>query len=358
MPKHGKVDETGAPHVGGNTWAGGTGGRDTAGLGGKGGPYRLSDGNPIHQISDAEKQNVSPEALAAAKEMAAKAWADRLRAIDMSQHEAEAYQKLLGPVARETQQLRVLREAREAQGKERVWLARQTHGELDESRLVDGVAGERAVYKRRAEQAPQEGAPQQKPKLLRFVMDLSGSMYYFNNHDRRLERCLQSAVMLLEAFEGFEHKYSLSMVGHSGDTSCAPLVEYGAAPANEKERLKLVQRMAAHTQFCMSGDHTLEATREAIAEVAGHADADERFVFLFSDANLERYGIRPHELARELTANPKVHAHAIFLSSMGGAAERLKAALPPGRSSVCLDAADLPAAFKHAFASAVLREDN
>lgn len=24
-PKHGKVDPTGAPHVGGNTWAGGTG---------------------------------------------------------------------------------------------------------------------------------------------------------------------------------------------------------------------------------------------------------------------------------------------------------------------------------------------
>ena len=30
-PKHGKMDPTGAPHVGGNTWAGGTGGRDTAG---------------------------------------------------------------------------------------------------------------------------------------------------------------------------------------------------------------------------------------------------------------------------------------------------------------------------------------
>ena len=25
MPKHGKVDPTGNPHVGGNTWAGGTG---------------------------------------------------------------------------------------------------------------------------------------------------------------------------------------------------------------------------------------------------------------------------------------------------------------------------------------------
>lgn len=32
-PKHGKVDPKNEPHVGGNTWAGGTGGRDTAGLG-------------------------------------------------------------------------------------------------------------------------------------------------------------------------------------------------------------------------------------------------------------------------------------------------------------------------------------
>ena len=30
-PKHGKIDPDNTPHVGGNTWAGGTGGRDTAG---------------------------------------------------------------------------------------------------------------------------------------------------------------------------------------------------------------------------------------------------------------------------------------------------------------------------------------
>jgi hypothetical protein len=32
-PKHGKVDPANSPHVGGNTWAGGSGGADTAGLG-------------------------------------------------------------------------------------------------------------------------------------------------------------------------------------------------------------------------------------------------------------------------------------------------------------------------------------
>ena len=49
-PKHGKDDPKNDPHVGGNTWAGGTGGRDTAGLGGKGGPYRLDKGHRIHQV--------------------------------------------------------------------------------------------------------------------------------------------------------------------------------------------------------------------------------------------------------------------------------------------------------------------
>ena len=32
---------------------GGTGGRDTAGLGGKGGPYRLDAGHQVHQVIQA-----------------------------------------------------------------------------------------------------------------------------------------------------------------------------------------------------------------------------------------------------------------------------------------------------------------
>lgn len=56
-----QVDPDNAPHVGGNTWAGGTGGRDTAGLGGKGGPYRLDAGHDVHQIPDWEKEDVPEE---------------------------------------------------------------------------------------------------------------------------------------------------------------------------------------------------------------------------------------------------------------------------------------------------------
>lgn len=51
-PKVGKVDPENTPHVGGNTWAGGTGGRDTAGLGGRGGPYRLDAGHAVHQVDN------------------------------------------------------------------------------------------------------------------------------------------------------------------------------------------------------------------------------------------------------------------------------------------------------------------
>ena len=47
--------------MGGNTWAGGTGGRDTAGLGGKGGPYRLDAGHNVYQLSDKEKMAVPEE---------------------------------------------------------------------------------------------------------------------------------------------------------------------------------------------------------------------------------------------------------------------------------------------------------
>lgn len=63
------MDPTGNPHVGGNTWQGGSGGADTAGLGGKGGPYRMDSGNPVHQMNEANKADISAEVKTAAREM-------------------------------------------------------------------------------------------------------------------------------------------------------------------------------------------------------------------------------------------------------------------------------------------------
>ena len=73
-----QVDPNNAPHVGGNTWAGGTGGRDTAGLGGKGGPYRLDAGHDVHQLSDEEKDAVPDDVKRAAREMGRRAFKQRL----------------------------------------------------------------------------------------------------------------------------------------------------------------------------------------------------------------------------------------------------------------------------------------
>ena len=72
-----QIDQRNEPHVGGNTWAGGTGGRDTAGLGGKGGPYRLDAGHDVFQIAQAEKDAVPEEVKRAAREMGQKAFKEK-----------------------------------------------------------------------------------------------------------------------------------------------------------------------------------------------------------------------------------------------------------------------------------------
>ena len=76
--------------------------------------------------------------------------------------------------------------------------------------------------------------------------------------------------------------------------------------------------MIAHSQFCASGDHTLEGTGKAIQKVV-EQEADDYFVFVISDANLRRYGIEPSQLGRLLVADKRVKAFAIFLASIGDA---------------------------------------
>ena len=105
-PKHGKIDENNDPHVGGNTWAGGTGGRDTAGLGGKGGPYRLDAGHQVHQVPDHEKENVPDHVKKAAREMNRKAFSEKLREIKMSEYDAQLYEQYSSGVRRQVQTLR------------------------------------------------------------------------------------------------------------------------------------------------------------------------------------------------------------------------------------------------------------
>ena len=125
----------------GNTWAGGTGGRDTAGLGGKGGPYRLDAGNNVHQISDEEKRNVPEHIQAAAREMAKVELAKRMKEIDMAEEETGVYLGYLSKVKKQIVQLRLVLQNAEAKEREREWLRNQHQGDLDDMRLVDALTG-------------------------------------------------------------------------------------------------------------------------------------------------------------------------------------------------------------------------
>lgn len=78
--------------------------------------------------------------------------------------------------------------------------------------------------------------------------------------------------------------------------------------------------MHAHSQYCWAGDHTLEATELAIKTLS-EEDCDEAIVVVLSDANLQRYGIPPADLATALTLSPKVNAYAVFIGSLGNQAE-------------------------------------
>lgn len=222
-PKHGKDDPNNEEHVGGNSWAGGTGGRDTAGLGGKGGPYRLSKGHRVFQIPDHEK----PPVTEMQRQMAKEALEQRLKQINMTTPQLDMYHKFFNNIKKEVQQLRHVLASLQAKEREQEWLTNQATGEIDDRKIVEGIAGEKLIYKKR-------GIPpllndinnrlQKKPKILRFVMDVSGSMYRFNGSDERLFRMMEIALLMMESLHNFEYKFQYSIVGHSGESDNIPLV--------------------------------------------------------------------------------------------------------------------------------------
>lgn len=352
-PKHGKHDPTNAPHVGGNMWAGGTGGRDTAGLGGLGGPYRLDAGHHVHQVPEQAKATIPEHIKQAAREMNRKTFEERLRQIQMSEHDAKLYQQICGNVKSQIQSLRVILTGLQAKDKERLWMKNQTSGELDDAKIIEGLTGERSVYKRRGNLDPEMGAPQEKPKLLRLVTDVSGSMYRFNGYDGRLDRMIEVVAMVMEAFAGFEDKFRYDVIGHSGEDYRIAFVKSSRPPTNEKERLQVLKTMRAHSQFCMSGDSTLEATAHAV-DTADTDGSDETFVIVLSDANLERYGIPAERLGQVMVRDDQVNVSAVFLGSLGDQADRMRSKLPAGSSFVCLDVDRLPRILQSIFTSGIL----
>ncbi|EGB02192.1 hypothetical protein AURANDRAFT_35483, partial [Aureococcus anophagefferens] len=267
-------------------------------------------------------------------------------------HDAGEYASLKAAVASQVSQLRTVLESHEAREKERSWLRHQTQGELDEARLVDGVAGAPDVYRRRGVEADAGALFRPKtPKRIKFVLDISGSMYTFNRIDDRLRRLQEAA-----AFAGFEAKYDLAVVGHSGTGPEAErLVEFGRPVATDAERLAIARRLAAHAQFAHSGDSTLEATRLAVDDAAA-GDADERFVFVVSDADLKRYGITPEAWNAILMArHPEVQAYVVLISSNEDEAAAIVRGLAPGHAFIADQTERLAVTFKQIFLGSMLK---
>ncbi|GAA5944071.1 H(+)-transporting V1 sector ATPase subunit E [Sporobolomyces koalae] len=327
-PKHGKEDDK--EHSGGNTWAGGTGGRDTAGLGGRGGYKRLFKGHTVRQISDQLKAQVPDEISDRAREMARTELAQKLAEIDMSSAQASSYSRYHDAVSAHIQSLVSFLENLRAKEEERIWLKRQSDGDLDESRITEGLTGESTVYKRRGSEKPDFGQPQLKPKRIRFVFDLSASMYR-NQIDGRLARSLEALVMILEAFSRLspsgKQKYKIELYAHSGEEASIPLVVDDPLPSDAGAIYKVLAKAALIPQYCWPGDHTLEAIDTAIDELA-KLEADDYFVIALSDANFDRYSITAEDLRRSLERNQNKVTAALVAIGDGGECEWLAKSLP------------------------------
>lgn len=188
----------------------------------------------------------------------------RLEEIEMGELDYALYTRLLESVKPEVESLRRVLSAAQAKQRERIW-HRGTEGELDDTRLVDAIAGESVVFKRREPPKPRAGEVPNSPKRISFLFDCSASMYRFNGMDQRLLRSIEAVVMVMEGLYGFESKFEYEVAAHDGDNAALTMVPFGKPPVDEAERLKVVQKMLSRAQYCGSGDHTLEALDKASA---------------------------------------------------------------------------------------------
>ena len=359
-----------------------------SGLGGRGGPYRLDKGHEVHQVPVHMKQ-MSEAARQQASLLAAEAHAKRLEEIAMGQGDYQRYQRVKQSVLLEIEQLQHLFNEITQRSKERIWLRRQSHGDLDDTRLIDGITGDRLIFKRRGYASEESSSMFHEKQILPhltdhsdheftsmkmnllFVVDVSASMYRFNGRDGRLERMLEAMLMVLEAMpnsgvgNGITESDSLSMsrndnnslvsnelidyavYGHSGDSDEIKFIEFEESkPTNEKERLVVLEQMASHTQYTMSGDNTLQAMTKAVNMMSEKPQNTLKYVFIITDANFEMYNISTEDLTYAMTRHPDVEVHLIMIASLGDEALAYTKKLPTGRTHVCFENTDLPQLFK------------
>jgi hypothetical protein len=89
----------------------------------------------------------------------------------MSNLDFSTYASHKNNVKREIVELSAFLETVEAKTKERVWITNQSSGELDDTKLVDSLTGERSIYKFRGDDKNSMFFP--RPKRVYVVFDLS-----------------------------------------------------------------------------------------------------------------------------------------------------------------------------------------
>ena len=172
---------------------------------GKGRDGRGGDGDGTSETARllAESKEDAVEVLREARKRAKQASQSQRKTLDIDDVDEERYDEIYNSVRNEISQLHVILQTVEAKEKERVWLRGKASGEMDDSRLVDlaigkdqlmmldslreefvtykrlTLIGEKNVYKQRG-QRDEARLTQRLPKRLSFVVDISGSMAYFN----------------------------------------------------------------------------------------------------------------------------------------------------------------------------------
>lgn len=200
---------------------------------------------------------------------------------------------------------------------------------------------------------------------------------FANKDDQRLVRCLEATLLIMEGFDsevGEAKKFDYSIVGHSGDSPCIqpPFVDWSMPPRHEKDRLQILQTMLANSQYCFSGDFTLDAMRKAIDDVANRMERSDIIrnsaidtnennhngtVICLSDANLARYGIDPRQIGKiiESGAQKGIKVYIIFIASFGEEAKAITRALPVGSAYTCMETNELPKIVRDILTSGVLK---
>lgn len=122
----------------------------------------MDGGHTVHQMPESAKRQIPEHILKKAREINRQEYAKRLKAfylfgifwvkillkeIDMSEYDADAYNQLASRVGKQVRVLRGIIDSLESRKHERQWAKHQTSGDLDDAKLIEGMTGEKNIYR-------------------------------------------------------------------------------------------------------------------------------------------------------------------------------------------------------------------